>query len=177
MKKIGTMLLFSFLIAGCTQAKPDLEKPKKEAIATSSTQVNAPSFFHLSVLKDVNWEETPSFIQEKIPLKGIEEKVAMADKPIIANEQNEMMWYFLDPEMPTGKLSIIALKQGSVTPTPVLFQQENSKPTWTTSNTINSTTTELPLTMSLPSSGLWVLNIYVNEKYYDQFVINATENK
>lgn len=59
MKKIGTMLLFSFLIAGCTQAQPDSEAPKKEAIATSSTQVNAPSFFHLSVLKDVNWEETP----------------------------------------------------------------------------------------------------------------------
>ncbi|CUB55539.1 DUF4871 domain-containing protein [Bacillus cereus] len=173
MKKIGTMLLVSILIAGCTQAQPDLKKPKKEAIATSSTQVNAPSFFHLSVLKDVNWEETPSFIQEKIPLKGIEEKIAMADSPIIANEKNEMMWYFLDPEMPTGKLSIIALKQGSVTPTPVLFQQETSKPTWTTSNTIDSTTDELPLTMSLPSSGLWVLNIYVNEKYYDQFVITA----
>ncbi|HFK1548279.1 DUF4871 domain-containing protein [Bacillus albus] len=173
MKKIGTMLLFSFLIAGCTQAQPDLEKPKKETIATSSTQVNAPSFFHLSVLKDVNWEETPSFIQEKIPLRGIEDKIAMADSPIIANENNEMMWYFLDPEMPTGKLSIIALKQGSVTPTPVLFQQETSKPTWTTSNTIDSTTNELPLTMSLPSSGLWVLNIYVNEKYYDQFVITA----
>jgi len=173
MKKIGTMLLFSFLIAGCTQAQLDLEKPKKETIATSSTQVNAPSFFHLSVLKDVNWEETPSFIQEKIPLRGIEDKIAMADSPIIANEKNEMMWYFLDPEMPTGKLSIIALKQGSVTPTPVLFQQETSKPTWTTSNTIDSTTNELPLTMSLPSSGLWVLNIYVNEKYYDQFVITA----
>ncbi|HFJ9452338.1 DUF4871 domain-containing protein [Bacillus tropicus] len=173
MKKIGTMLLFSFLIAGCTQAQPDLEKPKKETIATSSTQVNAPSFFHLSVLKDVNWEETPSFIQEKIPLRGIEDKIAMADSPIITNEKNEMMWYFLDPEMPTGKLSIIALKQGSVTPTPVLFQQETSKPTWTTSNTIDSTTNELPLTMSLPSSGLWVLNIYVNEKYYDQFVITA----
>ncbi|PHF94397.1 DUF4871 domain-containing protein [Bacillus wiedmannii] len=173
MKKIGTMLLFSFLIAGCTQAQPDSEAPKKEAIAKSSTQVNAPSFFHLSVLKDVNWEETPSFIQEKIPLKGIEEKIAMADSPIIANEKNEIMWYFLDPEMPTGKLSIIALKQGSITPTPVLFQQETSKPTWTTSNTIDSTTNELPLTMSLPSSGLWVLNIYVNEKYYDQFVITA----
>ena len=173
MKKIGTMLLFSILIAGCTQAQPDLQKPKKEAIATSSTQVNAPPFFHLSVLKDVNWEETPSFIQEKIPLKGIEEKIAMADSPIIANEKNEIMWYFLDPEMPTGKLSIIALKQGSVTPTPLLFQQESSEPTWTTSNTIDSTTNELPLTMSLPSSGLWVLNIYVNEKYYDQFVITA----
>lgn len=173
MKKIGTMLLFSFLITGCSQLQPDSEAPKKEAIATSSTQVNATSFFHLSVLKDVNWEETPSFIQEKIPLRGIEDKIAMADGPIIANEKNEMMWYFLDPEMPTGKLSIIALKQGSVTPTPVLFQQETSKPTWTTSNTIDSTTTELPLTMSLPSSGLWVLNIYVNEKYYDQFVITA----
>ncbi|HHT7141461.1 DUF4871 domain-containing protein [Bacillus sp. II_CA] len=173
MKKIGTMLLFFFLITGCSQLQPDSELPKKEVIAMSSTQVNAPSFFHLSVLKDVNWEETPSFIQEKIPLKGIEEKIAMADSPIIAKEKNEIMWYFLDPEIPTGKLSIIALKQGSVTPTPVLFQQETSKTTWTTSNTIDSTTDELPLTMSLPSSGLWVLNIYVNEKYYDQFVIIA----
>ena len=62
MKKIGTMLLFSFLIAGCSQAQPDSEVPKKEAISTSSNQVNAPSFFHLSVLKDVNWEEAPSFV-------------------------------------------------------------------------------------------------------------------
>ncbi len=173
MKKIGIMLLFSFLITGCAHVQPDSNVPKKEILETSSSQINAPSFFHLSVLKDVNWEDSPSFVAGKIPLKGIEEKIAMADSPIIANEQNEIMWYFLDPEMPTGKLSIIALKQGSVTPTPVLFQQETSKQTWTTSNTIDSTTNELPLTMSLPSSGLWVLNIYVNEKYYEQFVINA----
>lgn len=173
MKKIGTMLLLSFLITGCTQAQSDSKASKTEAVATSSTQVNAPSFFHLSVLKDVNWEEAPSFIDGKIPLKGVEGKIAMADNPIIANEQNEIMWYFLDSEIPTGKLSIIALKQGSVTPTQVLFQKETSKQTWTTSNKIDSTTNELPLTMSLPSSGLWLLNIYVNEKYYDQFVITA----
>ncbi|EEK80626.1 DUF4871 domain-containing protein [Bacillus cereus] len=173
MKKIGTMLLFSFLITGCAQVQPDSNVPKKEILETSSAQINAPSFFHLSVLKDVNWEEAPSFVEGKIPLKGIEKKIAMADSPIIANEQNKIMWYFLDPEMPTGKLSIIALKQGSVTPTPVLFQQETSTQDWTTSNAIDSTTNELPLTMSLPSSGLWVLNIYVNEKYYEQFVINA----
>ncbi|EOO65549.1 DUF4871 domain-containing protein [Bacillus cereus group sp. MYBKT14-1] len=173
MKKIGTMLLLSFLITGCTQTQSDSKEQKKDVIATSSTQVNAPSFFHLSVLKDVNWEETPSFVEGKMPLKGIEGKVAMADSPIIANEQNEIMWHFLDSEIPTGKLSIIALKQGSVTPTQVLFPKKTSKQTWTTSNTIDSTTNELPLTMSLPSSGLWLLNIYVNEKYYDQFVITA----
>jgi len=173
MKKIGTMLLFSFLITGCTQAQPDSKALKKEAIVTSSSQVNAPSFFHLSVLKDVNWEEAPSFVDGKIPLKGIERRIAIADTSIVANEQNEIMWYFLDPEIPTGNVSIIALKQGSVTPTPILYQQETSKQTWTTSNTIDSTTNELPLIISLPSSGLWVLNIYVNEKYYDQFVITV----
>ena len=172
MKKIGTMLLLSFLITGCTQAQPDSKASKTEAVATSN-QVNAPSFFHLSVLKDVNWEEAPSFVDGKIPLKGIERRIAIADTSIVANEQNEIMWYFLDPEIPTGNVSIIALKQGSVTPTPILYQQETSKQTWTTSNTIDSTTNELPLTISLPSSGLWVLNIYVNEKYYDQFVITV----
>ena len=127
MKKIGTMLLFSFLITGCAQSQPDSNVPKKEVIETSSSQINAPSFFHLSVLKDVNWEEAPSFVEGKIPLKGIERKIAMADSSIIANEQNEIMWFFLDPEMPTGKLSIIALKQGTTTPTPVLFQKETSR--------------------------------------------------
>ncbi len=77
---------------------------KKDVIATSSTQVNAPSFFHLSVLKDVNWEETPSFVEGKMPLKGIEGKIAMADSPIIANEQNEIMWHFLDPESTNWKI-------------------------------------------------------------------------
>ncbi|MED0903961.1 DUF4871 domain-containing protein [Bacillus cereus] len=173
MKKIGTMLLFSFLITGCAQVQSDSNVPKKEVLETSSSQINAPSFFHLSVLKDVNWEEAPSFTEGKMPLKGIEGKIAMADSSIIANEQNEIMWFFLDPEMPTGKLSIIALKQGTTTPTPALFQKETSKQTWTTSNTVDTTIKELPLVMSLPSSGLWVLNIYVNEKYYDQFVINA----
>ena len=100
----------------------------------------------------------------------------MADSSIIANEQNEIMWFFLDPEMPTGKLSIIALKQGTTTPTPVLFQKETSKQTWTTSNTVDTSIKEFPLVMSLPSSGLWVLNTYVNERYYDQFVINAEES-
>ncbi|MBE5107768.1 DUF4871 domain-containing protein [Bacillus thuringiensis] len=173
MKKIGTLLLLSFLIAGCTQAQSDSKAPKREAITTSSSQISAPSFFHLSVLKDINWEEAPSFVEGKIPLKGIERRIAMADTPIVANEQNEMMWYFLDPQMPTGKLSIIALKQGSVLPTPVIVPKETSKPTWTTSNTVDTTIKELPLVMSLPSSGLWILNIYVNEKYYNQFVINA----
>ncbi|MGE7884383.1 DUF4871 domain-containing protein [Bacillus sp. NPDC094077] len=173
MKKIGTLLLLSFLITGCTQAQPDSKVPKREAIATSSSQINAPSFFHLSVLKDVNWEEAPSFVEGKTPLKGIERRIALADTPIVANEQNEIMWYFLDPQMPTGKLSIIALKQGSILPTPVIVPTETSKPTWTTSNTVDTTIKELPLVMSLPSSGLWILNIYVNEKYYNQFVINA----
>ncbi len=104
------MLLLSFLITGCTQAQPDSKVPKTEGVTTSSTQVNAPSFFHLSVLKDVNWEEAHSFIDGKLPLKGIEIKIAMADSPIMANEQNEIMWYFLDSEITTDKLSIIALK-------------------------------------------------------------------
>ncbi|OOR28251.1 DUF4871 domain-containing protein [Bacillus cereus] len=173
MKKIGTMLLFSFLITGCAQVQPDSNVPKKEVLETSSSQINAPSFFHLSVLKDVNWEEAPSFVEGKIPLKGIEGKIAMTDSSIIANEQNEIMWFFLDPEMPTGKLSIIALKQGSILPTPIIVPKETSEPNWTTSNTIDTTIKELPLVMSLPSSGLWVLNIYVNERYYDQFVITA----
>ncbi|PFJ13629.1 DUF4871 domain-containing protein [Bacillus cereus] len=173
MKKIGTMLLLSFLITGCTQAQPDSKESKKEVITTSSSQMNAPSFFHLSVLKDVNWEEASSFVEGKILLKGIEGKIAMADTTIVANEQNEIMWYFLDPQMPTGKLSIIALKQGSTLPTPVIVPKETSKSTWTTSNTVDTTIKELPLFMSLPSSGLWILNIYVNETYYDQFVINA----
>ncbi|MDR4174240.1 DUF4871 domain-containing protein, partial [Bacillus nitratireducens] len=74
MKKIGTMQLFSFLSTGCAQVQPDSNVPKKEVLETSSSQINAPSFFHLSVLKDVNWEEAPAFTEGKMHLKGIEGK-------------------------------------------------------------------------------------------------------
>ncbi|WP_243525786.1 DUF4871 domain-containing protein [Bacillus pseudomycoides] len=176
MKKMGTALLFSFLITGCTSIEQDSKAPKKEIIETSNPQTNVPSFFHLSVLKDVNWEESSSFVDGKTPLRGIEGKVAIADSTFVANEKNKQMWFFLDPQMPSGKLSIIALKQGSTTPTPVLFQDETSEQTWTAPTPILSSTKELPLLMSLPSSGLWVLNIYIDEKYYEQIIIQVEKS-
>ncbi|PEB53610.1 DUF4871 domain-containing protein [Bacillus pseudomycoides] len=173
MKKIGTALLFTFLISGCAAMQQDSKTQKKEIIEASNPQTNAPSFFHLSVLKDVNWEESPSFVEGKTPLKGIEGKIAIADSSFTSNEKMEHMWFFLDPQMPTGKFSIIALKQGSTTPTPVIFSNENFEKNWTAPNQIQPDIKEMPLLMSLPSSGLWLLNVYVNEKYYEQLVINV----
>ena len=173
MKKIGTVLLFSCIITGCTAMQQDSKAPIKEITETSKPQNNVPTFFHLSVLKDVNWQESPSFVEGKIPLKGIEGKIAIADSTFIAGERNKQMWFFLDPQIPPGKLSIIALKRGSTAPTPVLFQDETSEQTWTAPTPILSSTKELPLLMSLPSSGLWVLNIYIDEKYYEQIVIQV----
>ncbi|KEK23316.1 DUF4871 domain-containing protein [Bacillus gaemokensis] len=176
MKNIGTVLLFSCLITGCAAIQQDSQAPRKEIIEASNPQTNVPSFFHLSVLKDVNWEESPSFVEGKTPMKGIEGKIAIADSSFISNETTEHMWFFLDPKMPAGKFSIIALKQGSTVPTPVLFQNENSKQIWNSSNSINSSIKEMPLLMSLPSSGLWVLNVYIDEKYYEQIVINVEQD-
>ncbi|MDM5153374.1 DUF4871 domain-containing protein [Bacillus sp. DX1.1] len=164
MKKIGIILLFSCLIAGCTTLQQETKSPVKETIETVKPQNNAPTFFHLSVLKDVNWQESPSFV---------EGKVAIADGTWIANEPNKQMWFFLDPMMPSGKLSVIALKQGSTAPTPVIFQNETSERTWTAPTMIDSTTKEIPILMSLPSPGLWLLNVYIGEKFYEQIVINV----
>lgn len=176
MKKIGTVLLFSFLITGCTSIEQDSKAPIKEITKTSQPQNNVPSFFHLSVLKDVNWEESPSFVAGKTPLKGIEGKVAIADSTFIAGEKNKQMWFFLDPQMPSGKLSIIALKQGSTKPTPILFQDETFEQTWTAPTPIHSNIKELPFLMSLPSPGLWVLNVYIDEEYYEQIVIQVEKS-
>lgn len=176
MKKIGTVLLFSCIITGCTSLGQNSKEPIKEITEISKPQNNAPTFFHLSVLKDVYWQESPSFVEGKMPLKGIEGKIAIADSTFIANEKNKQMWFFLDPQMPSGKLSIIALKQGSTTPTPVLFPDEASEQTWTTPTPIHSNTEELPLLMSLPSPGLWVLNVYIDEKYYEQIVIHVEKS-
>lgn len=174
MKKIGIALFSSYLLVGCTLFQQ--EKPVKEAIESVKSPNHAPAFFHLSVLKDVNWQESPSFVEGKVPLKGIQGKIAMADSPFIANKPTEQMWFFFDSTMPSGNLSMIALKQGFTTPTPVLFQNETSKQTWTVSHTIDSNTKELPLLMSLPSPGLWVLNIYIDENFYEQIVINVEQN-
>ncbi|WP_459502534.1 DUF4871 domain-containing protein [Bacillus sp. C1] len=176
MKKIGIALLFSCLITGCTSLGQDSKVPIKEITEASKPQNNAPSFFHLSVLKDVNWQESPSFVEGKMPLKGIEGRIAIADNSIVAGEKNKQMWFFLDPQMPSGKLSIIALKQGATAPTPVLFQDETSEQTWTASTPIHANVKEIPLLMALPSPGLWVLNIYINEKYYEQITIHVEKS-
>lgn len=170
MKKLGTVLLLSCLIAGCTTTVDS-----KKIIEATQPQNNIPSFFHLSILKDVNWEESPSFEHDKIFVKGIEDKVAIANATWIANQPNKYMWFFLSPNIPSGKLTVIALKQGSTKPVPVLFQDERTGNVWTAPQEITKDITSIPSSMLLPSSGLWLLNVYIGEKLYGQIVVHVEE--
>ncbi|EMA6343881.1 DUF4871 domain-containing protein [Bacillus cytotoxicus] len=173
MKKISTTILSIFLMSGCAATQPDSKSSEKQIMEISKPQTNAPSFFHLSVLKDVNWEESPSFAEGKMLLKGIEGKIAIADSVFTSSAAMEHMWFFLDSQIPNGQFSIIALKQGNTAPTPVILSNENSEKIWTAPKLLQPGTKEMPLLMSLPSAGLWVLNIYINREYYEQLVINV----
>ncbi|PHA01147.1 DUF4871 domain-containing protein [Bacillus pseudomycoides] len=170
MKKLGTVLLLSSLIVGCTTTVDS-----KKIIETTQPQNNIPSFFHLSILKDVNWEESPSFEHDKISLKGIENKVALVDTTWIANQPKKYMWFFLAPNPPSGKLTIVALKQGSTKLVPVFFQDERTGNVWTAPQEITKDITSISSIMSLPSAGLWLLNVYIGEKLYGQIVVHVEE--
>ncbi|PEZ06347.1 DUF4871 domain-containing protein [Bacillus sp. AFS018417] len=173
MKKLGTVLLLSCLITGCTTTVKKSTSPK--IIETIQPQNNIPSFFHLSILKDVNWEESPSFQHDKISVKGIQDKVAIVDATWIANQPNKYMWFFLNSNIPSGKLTVIAIKQGSTKPVPVLFQDEITGNVWTAPQEITKDITSIPSSMLLPSSGLWLLNVYIGEKLYGQIVVHVEE--
>ncbi|MGG2093799.1 DUF4871 domain-containing protein [Bacillus sp. S13(2024)] len=170
MKKLGTVLLLSSLITGCT-----ITVDSKKIMETAQPQNNIPSFFHLSILKDVNWEESPSFQHDKISLKGIENKVALVDTTWIANQPNKYTWFFLGPNIPSGKLTVIAIKQGSTKPVPVFSQDKVTGNIWTAPQEITKDITSIPSSMSLSSSGLWLLNVYIGEKLYGQIVVHVEE--
>lgn len=99
------------------------------------------------------------------------------EQPIIANKVNKYMWHFWGKEEAiSGDFKVVGIdEKGKVHPVLVAGDDQ----VWEYSNTVisplNGADSHTPSNMMFPTSGLWTLKVYFNEKLFDEIVINVED--
>ncbi|ETT80727.1 DUF4871 domain-containing protein [Viridibacillus sp. FSL R5-0477] len=111
-------------------------------------------------------------------LVGSGKKGEAVEEKIIANKVNKYMWHFWgDKDSISGDFKVVGTdKEGKEHP--VLVSGNDT--VWQYSNTSispnNGADSHIPSNMLFPTSGLWKLEIYFNDKLFDEIVINVEDS-
>ncbi|MGA3601750.1 DUF4871 domain-containing protein [Lysinibacillus agricola] len=111
-------------------------------------------------------------------LVGSGKKGEAVEEKIIANKANKHMWYFWgEKDSISGDFKVVGIdKEGKEHP---VLLSGNDK-VWQYSNASISPNdgadTHIPSNMVFPTSGLWKLEIYFNDKLFGELVINVEES-
>ena len=102
----------------------------------------------------------------------------VVEEKIIANKESKYMWHFWgDSKTISGDFKIVGTDEKGKEH-PVLVSE--SKTVWQYPNTPISSNdgadSHIPSNMVFPTSGLWKLEIYFNEKLFGELVINVEES-
>jgi len=111
-------------------------------------------------------------------LVGSGKKGEAVEEKIIANKESKYMWHFWgDKDRISGDFKVVGTdKEGKEHPVLV----SGSDTVWQYANNSispnNGADSHIPSNMLFPTSGLWKLDIYFNEKLFGKLVVNVTEN-
>ena len=161
-------MLFLMTIVGCNNID------KKETREVSST-------FSLPITLGDGTEGEYLLIGEEGKvgfLVGSGKKGEVVEEKIIANKANKYMWHFWgDKDSISGDFKVVGTdKEGKEHP--VLVSGDDT--VWQYSNTSispnNGADSHIPSNMVFPTSGLWKLEIYFNEKLFGEIVINVEDS-
>ena len=161
-------MLFLMTIVGCNNID------KKETREVSST-------FSLPITLGDGTEGEYLLIGEEGKvgfLVGSGKKGEVVEEKIIANKANKYMWHFWgDKDSISGDFKVVGTdKEGKEHP--VLISGDDT--VWKYSNTSispnNGADSHIPSNMVFPTSGLWKLEIYFNEKLFGEIVINVEDS-
>lgn len=99
--------------------------------------------------------------------------------PIIANKANKYMWHFWgDKDTIGGDFKVVGIdEQGEKHK--VLLSGNYKIWSYPSNGSVapnNGADNHAPSEMVFPTSGLWKLKIYFNEKFFDEIVINVKES-
>lgn len=140
----GIILLFLFL-TGCATQEEYQEKTQTD------------------------WKVSPTFQSGGYEMRGIPGRLAIIETPFVAGQSQKYMWHFWGSlDEVTGKLTILAEHQDSGKKMPLLQKVYivPAKPN-------NGADNHLPTLMSLPSKGLWKLDVYIDERPFDSIIVNV----
>lgn len=111
-------------------------------------------------------------------LVGSGKKGEAVEEKIIANKVNKYMWHFWgNKDSISGDFKVVGTdKEGKKHPVLV----SGNETVWQYSNTSispnNGADSHIPSNMLFPTSGLWKLEIYFNDKLFDGIVINVKDS-
>jgi hypothetical protein len=174
MKKLICLLLLSLTITACNKTD-QVELKKNQEVNPSKIESDVPQFFSISVIKNMNWIESPLFTYEGIELRGEKGKLGILSTPWKAGKKNKYMWHFFGKEVPSDTLTVVAVQKGTNQVSKALVVEDSDKLSWSTYSvpSTNEEHTEVPAAMKLPSKGMWVLNAYIGKKLFGQVVVNV----
>lgn len=147
------MFLNIWLLSACN----NIDQSKVLLIELSPT-------FEVEYIDDEGMERT-------FPFRGIENKIGMTVAPLIVGTSQKVIWHFWDESedligntlkiegtsIETGE-NIILLESSPLTSAPNL-----------------GAITSLPSGIKLTTTGLWKLDIYLGEKYYESLIVEGKE--
>lgn len=150
---IVAMVLNIWLISGCNQDQSD------------ETLLEISPTFDVGYMDNEGKERTFTF-------RGIENKIGITDAPLIVGTAQKVLWHFWDEEeVLIG--NIIKVKGTSVETGESIILFES--PSLTVAPNLGATTS-IPSGIKLTNTGLWKLDIFVGENYYESIVVEGKES-
>lgn len=111
-------------------------------------------------------------------LVGSGKKGEAVEEKIIANKANKYMWHFWgDKDSISGDFKVVGTnKEGKEHPVLISGDEKVWKYSNTSISPNNGADSHIASNMVFPTSGLWKLEIYFNEKLFGEIVINVKDS-
>jgi hypothetical protein len=118
-----------------------------------------------------NWQVSENFTTNGVDMRGGPERLALMDQPILAGQHQQHTIYFWGSiNEVTGKLTMLAVSEDgksiSLIPKTYIIP---AAPLDGADNHVKSL-------FSIPTSGLWRLQVYIDDQVFGSIVINVKED-
>ena len=123
-------------------------------------------------IKEEQWEDnSPTFTSEFGEMFGKEGSIGIIGSKTVTENGQKWMWHFWGTEDISNKeWEVKAFKHGEeATVNPITFKDEQLTPR---GDVINGHARSAVL---FPSSGIWKLKVYIDEKFFDEINVDITQ--
>ncbi|MFC4766621.1 DUF4871 domain-containing protein [Effusibacillus consociatus] len=169
MRIIISTVILTLALAGCSNAEQDAKKSDttKEPVTVSQ--------------QEDNWEVSPSFKSNDREMRGIQGKIGILGPSFIAGKVDKFMWHFWGDRrvFDSRKVKIVAVNKRTGEKVQTLIQDagtSNERKVWEydgLGGPNNGADAHMPSNMSLPSSGVWRLNVYIGEEFFGSVIVEV----
>ncbi len=120
------------------------------------------------------FELSPSFAvseTDEREMVGVEGSVGLLFGDFAAGEPSKQMWHFWGDDLQNKLLTVKAFHQETDTEINPFVREEEHR----LSGPNNGADYHLPSLLKLTEPGIWKMDIYLNEEYYDSIVVDVIE--